>query len=640
MKKFFLYLLLVLGLALTQSSSPPFGVRLSALPATTSSPSLSVTGEVVELPAGVPVTVRLEARYVDPATGKTVSRSQSGRTVYIPPQAAPRILRAYWIYHDTGSLIQEHVENMRYAPNGFRAGLVMGLRNEREGEPDRLKIVDPGPYAGWDVLINDNYAPYTHYTNSKFLHLELNRSATLCLIGTPSFVQDSESPFYPWKQGGAVRMTAPYNSSQVIDATTWCRVFAAGAYDLPPPSGMDYVYSILLAEADGTPARYPQAPTGMEQPRPNQYCPTWLAERYRVQVQGISYPTWRPQVDPVYWCYFGNEHGSDPGYLPQVRALLQSGSLQIPFGIVEDAGNVTPLCVSCHQQKLGKSVVKSDTAGFKVFVNTAPNADPSSTIRRVIWVAVFQLSSSTRARLCQQHHEYHLYPIDADSGELLASLRFAADTGVALDASAQDDPSTPRNEANETHYRPDLCPENWHPTLDGEGGRRRIPEIGRSGYETWQPVYPPALGFTGSRAYNVDNPMTRCSSERDAEGRPTCSQMLRSPSTYDQGDRRWFILPQGDAPGLVGGLRLSTSPLAPQGGTFYTDVTGTRLLSPDDPGAVRQWINPKLRDNPIQQKDQFRWIPGDPFYAQYRPTPSGLVGFETGNIEGALRAPN
>ncbi len=42
-------------------------------------------------------------------------------------------------------------------------------------------------------------------------------------------------------------------------------------------------------------------------------CPAWVHDRYvTVGPDGNMYPTWHPQVDPQYRCYFTHEHGDDP----------------------------------------------------------------------------------------------------------------------------------------------------------------------------------------------------------------------------------------------------------------------------------------------------------------------------------------
>ena len=57
---------------------------------------------------------------------------------------------------------------------------------------------------------------------------------------------------------------------------------------------------------------------------PNVACPAWLHDIHVTEsredkevtnsLQDLPYwRTWHPQVDPIYWCYFGHEHGAFPG---------------------------------------------------------------------------------------------------------------------------------------------------------------------------------------------------------------------------------------------------------------------------------------------------------------------------------------
>lgn len=61
----------------------------------------------------------------------------------------------------------------------------------------------------------------------------------------------------------------------------------------------------------------------LQRPVPNRSCPTWLHDvhvtRTRHGIDAISvreplyWRTWHPPIDPIYWCYYDHEHGSNPG---------------------------------------------------------------------------------------------------------------------------------------------------------------------------------------------------------------------------------------------------------------------------------------------------------------------------------------
>lgn len=84
---------------------------------------------------------------------------------------------------------------------------------------------------------------------------------------------------------------------------------------------------LLAAVGSGLPARapgYPRAPPGRQQPEPNRECPPWLhdlhvapsgdAETSVVHGEPMTWQTWHPMVDPVFWCYYAHEHGAFPGW--------------------------------------------------------------------------------------------------------------------------------------------------------------------------------------------------------------------------------------------------------------------------------------------------------------------------------------
>ncbi|HEU4743166.1 MAG TPA: hypothetical protein VFS50_16335, partial [Meiothermus sp.] len=484
----------------------------------------------------------------------------------------------------------------------FNTGLSLIVDPVPQQEAD-FKLDDPGAYKGWDALIMPANGSYVAYTSSdNMLELYLNREARVGLVwyGNPA---DRPSWMGDWQQGSTVKAGGK-------TYTVFLKNLPAGKNLL---RGIDRkagrIYTVLLAEKDGTPSPTPATPSGQPVPQPNTTCPDWVHDQYVVQGHdGKMYRTWHPQIDPVYWCYFGHEHGSDPSQLPALKAAMDRGDLRAAFGYVSTKAQKDEV----HQ-------------GFKLFAYDDRQGRN--------WLIQFHIGTGGRGRLCTEFHEYNVWAVDSKTGELLADLHFMTDTGPALNASAFDDPSTPlRNEANDTFYAPADCPDNWKPNLDGNVGRRRIPQINRNGYETWQPSLPSQLGLFGGRGYNTDNPQTRCSTSVDAQNRPTCDQMIRSPSDYDWGENRWFIIADGANIGF--GIDASKA-LAT--GVFYTDTSGTKLASSGDPNAVRQYIKPGLF---VRHLTEDRWIPYDGWWVEYKPVPPNAVNFESHNLEHSLQVPN
>lgn len=521
-----------------------------------------------------------------------------------PTGAPPTLLQAYWINHYvTATDSQVEVKYMQYRPRQFDAGISL-IRRAAEQSFAESRLDDPGPYRGWDVLILPGGGTYTGSTGKNLLELYLNRTARVGLVwyGNPDDLP-SWMPNQGWTRGVDVKVDGK-------SYPVFLRTMGAGQQFLggiERKSGR--VYTVLLAEKDSKPSSPPPVPAGLEVPKPNTACPDWVHDQYMVKgFDGKMYRTWHPQIDPVYWCYFGHEHGSDPSQLPALKAAMDRGDLRAAFGYVSTKAQKDEV----HQ-------------GFKLFAYDDRQGRN--------WLIQFHIGTGGRGRLCTEFHEYNVWAVDSKTGELLADLHFMTDTGPALNASAFDDPSTPlRNEANDTFYAPADCPDNWKPNLDGNVGRRRIPQINRNGYETWQPSLPSQLGLFGGRGYNTDNPQTRCSTSVDAQNRPTCDQMIRSPSDYDWGENRWFIIADGANIGF--GIDASKA-LAT--GVFYTDTSGTKLASSGDPNAVRQYIKPGLF---VRHLTEDRWIPYDGWWVEYKPVPPNAVNFESHNLEHSLQVPN
>lgn len=554
--------------------------------------------------------------------------------------ARPTLLSAYWHRKvlvsgkEVGAPGSDQVEirGMKYFPRQFATGLQLDL------ESNKARVVDPGPYAGLDVLATRQYSTYTQYNTDQFTFLRLSRSARVGVIwfGTannlPTWLKD-------WTAGSTVRITQPWNPSSAMTFPTFWKPLDAGDHWLGSVEGKSgAVYAILLAEADGKPSPEPVVPQGLEVPKPNTACPAWVYEQYKVRgVDGRWYYTWAPQIDPTYWCYLGSEHGSDPRQFPALARLIESGKIKLAFGYVGAKANTTAFCQNCHQDRLKRKIMDAPISTYKVFAFDDRQGHD--------WLIQFQIGSSSKARLCQRHHEYDLWVADQQSGELLASLHWMSDTGPALDASANGGvDASGSNLANSTRYRPPLCPENAitdprDPSfvpMDNSVGRRRIPRTDRNGYETWQPSFPKELGFHNGRAYNIDNPLTRCAPTRDAQGTPTCLSIEQTDPAYNWGENRWFIIPgadQNDGFGIYADQAIAT-------GTFYTapyvdpDDGKLHLRQATDADAVEQYIQPGLHILHISGE---RWIPYDPWWVEYKPVPTGTVNFDTHNLERSLQ---
>ena len=207
----------------------------------------------------------------------------------LAPAERPTLLAAYHVLQHLGSFNQPLTLGLSYRP---RASALAG-------------------YSGWDLLRLPDSPALAADTHRDFLYLTLNRPARLTV-----WLRGRQVPGWlaGWKAGATVGAVGPERAS-------YWRDFPAGEVVLPGPGGSnaDRPYWVLLGEASGVPSRPPATPDGEATPTPNAPCPGWVHDRYRaLGPDGLYYPTWHPQIDPVYWCSFGHEHGSKPaaGYVP------------------------------------------------------------------------------------------------------------------------------------------------------------------------------------------------------------------------------------------------------------------------------------------------------------------------------------
>lgn len=502
-----------------------------------------------------------------PSTDSPTSQVQ----VAVAGKPQPTLLGAYWIeVRLDRNTSQTSVTRMRYTPRQFDKGLNLDTE-----EP--WVVDDPGNYRGWDALILQNTGTYASYYGD-LLFLRLNRPAKLGVIWYAN-PDDRPSWMAGWERGSEVKVAG--KTFPVFHKT-----FRVGDHWL---GGMQAargrVYTVLFAEADGTPSKAPSVPPGLEVPKPNTACPAWVHDQYIAEgPDGKIYRTWHPQVDPIYWCYFGHEHGSDP------RQFVALDKIRKPaFRYVSE-----------------KAKADEPHEGFKIFVHDQPDG--------IQVMSQFHMGSGGRARLCVRFHEYNIWFADKKTGELLAELHWMADTGASVNPTA------------EKRYKPADCPNNLDikPFI-----ARRIPQFDTPGYESWQLEFPTNLGFIGQRVYVTDNPRTVCSNERDSSGNPTCNTLIQDNRGYAGGpsapfgENRWFTIPESVGFGFDATKAMATE-------VFYTDPFGKELRKADDPDAIRQYIKPGFKFFDGQPK---RFIPHDMWWVEYRPIFTPTAPMDSHNIE-------
>jgi hypothetical protein len=144
-------------------------------------------------------------------------------------------------------------------------------------------------------------------------------------------------------------------------------------------------------------------PTGSLNGQP---CPAAIHDAIVTQgPDGRMYPTWHPPVDPVTGCYFGHEHGGDPG------TSMANPSMP-PFGYVGSVAGVT----EPHE-------------AFKVFVvhaGTPGDNGPAVADMRL----VFHMGTARIGRYSNQFHSMIYDYVARDGSGRYTHVQGMADTGT------------------------------------------------------------------------------------------------------------------------------------------------------------------------------------------------------------------
>jgi hypothetical protein len=350
-----------------------------------------------------------------------------------------------------------------------------------------------------------------------------------------------------------------------------------GVYDhggASDPFGRD-TYWVLLGEANGAPSATPPSPSGREVARPNQTCPSWVHDQYvTTGPDGRSYPTWHPQIDPVYWCYFRHEHGSDP--------TLFSPAYQAIYGYASAVDGAN----EAH-------------AGFKSYV-----FDDAQNQR---WLITHHFGTGSLERVCARFHTVDIAVLSQKTQEVQADLHFMADFGKAL-ANVEGTPP----------LSPPGCP-NQAAQADAQAstGARAIrtanPES--AGYEPWRlDASRLSLGVQGELTFLTLNQITACD---------TLECRVAVPSGKDGSTR---LLKTGKDFGLSAGSADSV---------FYTDSKGEARLSAGQPGAVRQYIRPGFSTSLAYLGDAAQCAAGGPWGDVYQ-CGEGAAPNAPAALEGAI----
>ncbi|MEA2000872.1 MAG: S-layer homology domain-containing protein [Actinomycetota bacterium] len=428
-----------------------------------------------------------------------------------------------------------YTDDMQYWPRGLIKGL------DIEPDPDRTQTVDsPGRYGGWDVL-----SPSTRWefkntgARNDWMNFTLNRSARVAIVWRddfplPSWLSD-------WEEGGSVAIDGDLHP-------VYEKNLPAGPVQL---GTVEYttewreMYLILLAESSGNPTTAPPAPDGFSPAAANTPCPAWVHDLHTtVGPDGGTYNTWHPQIDPVYWCYFGHEHGSNPALIP--------GTPLIPYEYV--ASNVPQ---------------NEPNMGFKEFIFKDMTGNH--------WVRfIVHSGTSSGRRVCSQLHTLYVSVYDLDGKEEFG-VGFKADYGAAF--ATGDAGSGVLNPTNCGYSMPGLVNQ-----VDDQQRRRLNVGAGSNNYETWdsREETPQVLNLgmvQFDHAFDIRNPMSHCANM-------TCNSVVVRNPDRENATRRTLQMASWRADfEFDADHALAT-------GEYYTDAYGNGLLSPANELASRQYVQP------------------------------------------------
>jgi hypothetical protein len=432
-----------------------------------------------------------------------------------------------------------HYDLTAYRPRQFAAGAVL---------PDSAfgarTVTDAGAYGGWDYLHLPNQGISRTFTGD-LVTVTLNRPARVGVVW-PGGTAAADRPAWlqaggGWSDGGEVQ-------SRRGDGTQALHVYlkdvAAGAHVFGAANDsagqLRSVYALLFAESGGVPSPAP-AQRGSPAAQPNQACPAWLTSGHTTAAMGVETHTWHRQIDPEYWCYYQHEHGSDPALL----APSDFPGWTPAFGRAAKAAGITE-----NDEGFKAAYFEKDDTGWYLWMH-------------------FGTANAANAA-CQPVHEVGIAATRLSDRVLLADVAFMANHGKAVENTTQTPLQTVcRNQSLE----PGTGARSF-PVYNGSDGPAN-PTM----YEPWR--FDPTgtvFGISATYTMNTPDPGTICLDS-------ACSSNY---VTGLAGTRRFLS--------VIGGFGITQASAASGAvGTFYTNPTGTQVVSSTTPGAVRQYLRSGAR---------------------------------------------
>jgi len=427
------------------------------------------------------------------------------------------------------------IYNARYSPRSFTTGL------DVLPDPDDVDLVNsPGRYDGWDVLSpSTRWEHLNRGPDPDWFRFTLSRDARVGVV----WRSDETPPGWlsGWTKGGTVIIDDRIHDVYEKD-------FAAGEIKLGSVEGQNgwrRMYLVLLAETDGTPTPTPPAPEGWSTPLPNRPCSAWVHDlNTTVAPDGESYVNWHPQIDPVYWCSYGHDHGSDPAIIPG-NPLVGYGYVAAAVPQVEPHG------------------------GFKEFIMESPDGD--------YWLRfIIHAGTAFERRICARFHTLFIMVYDKAGNEKF-SVGYKNDYGTATDSDGN-------------VLTPTDCGYSM-PALANEVSDRqkRTINVGAASdnYERWDSRFETDavrnLGMVVfEHEFDVINPISACTNR-------TCNDVVvRDLERFDATRRQIFLA------SWRGDFEFDADHALGQG-EYFTDPFAQGLVDASASNALRQYVEPGFK---------------------------------------------
>lgn len=144
-------------------------------------------------------------------------------------------------------------------------------------------------------------------------------------------------------------------------------------------------------------------------------CPAWVHDRFVTEgPDGNIYPTWHPQVDPEYGCYFTHEHGDDP------TTSIANSSLPA-FGYIGSVGGF-----------------EEPHEGFKVFVTNAGFRNDEGRTALDSTRVVAHMGTGGTGRYSQQFHSLQVDLVGRGREFHIQQMSDTGDPGSICDRAGRD----------------------------------------------------------------------------------------------------------------------------------------------------------------------------------------------------------